>query len=46
MNEDIECELDRLMSMFAEPEPEPLTQAEIDDLKRLERIRNANSKRV
>lgn len=33
------CELDRLMTMFAEPEKPPLTPAEIEDLKRAERIR-------
>lgn len=34
------CELDRLMSMFKEPEPTPLTAAEIEDAARAERIRN------
>lgn len=34
------CELDRLMEMFKEPEPAPLTHAEIADNERLERIKN------
>lgn len=33
------CELDRLMSMLQEPEPAPLTQAEIEDKQRAERLR-------
>ena len=39
MSEDIKCELDRLMDLFKEPEKE-LTQDDINDLQRLERIRN------
>lgn len=34
------CELERLMEMFKEPEPAPLTPAEIADNERLERIKN------
>lgn len=34
------CELDRLMTMFAEPEKPPLTQAEIADKQRAERLAN------
>lgn len=34
------CELDRLMSMFKEPEPAPLTPAEIADKQRAERLAN------
>ena len=36
------CELDRLMNLFAEPEPTPLTQDEINDLQRIERIKRCN----
>ena len=35
------CELDRLMNLFAEPEPTPLTQDEINDLHRLEKVRKS-----
>jgi len=34
-----QCELDRLMNLFAEPEPEPLTPEQILDNERLERIK-------
>lgn len=34
------CELDRLMSMFKEPEPAPLTPEQILDNERLEMIKN------
>lgn len=34
------CELDRLMNLFAEPEPTPLTPEQILDNERLEKIRN------
>jgi len=35
------CELDRLMSMFKEPEPTPLTPEQILDNERLERIKQS-----
>jgi hypothetical protein len=35
------CELDRLMNMFTDPEPAPLTQDEINDLQRIEKIRKS-----
>lgn len=35
------CELDRLMAMFQEPEPKPLTPAEIADNERLEKVKKS-----
>jgi len=36
-----QCELDRLMNLFAEPEPTLLTPAEIADNEKLEKIRKS-----